>query len=301
MMEPSESALREMPFLMSEDFAVLLGLKKSEYGLEYKSELERLSVFKSIYLPRNLLEPEEQQDVVWSRFCAIYLPATVDRFLNLPAVDSSDPNVLADHELHNVYCEMLVHVQHSPYFAKYLRSKEPAAAKAITLPRVVAQRLAERAPRWDRLMVRPPPGAPSDYYVGIATNACQLLSTLCTFFLKHPNQEEILPTETKVILKPFFQRWAARYNQDVLADICLRTLLWFEGGDTNAALRREYNSVRRSFKNWDVCGYLRCDSRSNLQVCSRCHTVRYCSSAHQALHWKDPFAPHKNHCFTSEY
>src|SRR5580698_665226 len=104
-----------------------------------------------------MMETEEQQDIIWCRFCAFYLPGLVDRFLDPPAVTSTtDPELVVDFRCWNVYVEMMVQIQHTPYFAKYLRSSKPIAAKGKLLPRVLAERLLERAPRWDQLMLRPP-------------------------------------------------------------------------------------------------------------------------------------------------
>ncbi|KAJ7280225.1 hypothetical protein C8J57DRAFT_1220726 [Mycena rebaudengoi] len=128
-----------MELLLSDDFAVLLirqvaqnvhrRLKRSKYpdrelpeGKEH--ERHRLLV---VYLRRNREETQMQQDIVWSRFCALYLPATVDRLLDLPvAVDfpiSGDAKSIewqelaSDFSVNNPWHEMLVAVQHTPYFS----------------------------------------------------------------------------------------------------------------------------------------------------------------------------------------
>ena len=43
-----------------------------------------------------MLETEPDQDAVWSRFCSVYLPALVDRFLDpyTPTDDMGDSSAL---------------------------------------------------------------------------------------------------------------------------------------------------------------------------------------------------------------
>ncbi|KAJ7280249.1 hypothetical protein C8J57DRAFT_950589, partial [Mycena rebaudengoi] len=92
-------------------------------------------------------ESQMQQDIVWSRFCALYLPATVGRLLtDLPKELASDLSV------NNPWHEMLVAVQHTPYFSKYLRTSSPIAASRKKLPRVLVERLTAVASRWDTKM-----------------------------------------------------------------------------------------------------------------------------------------------------
>lgn len=115
-------------------------------------------------------------------------------------------------------------------------------------------------------MLHPPEGAPEDYYVTVATNACQMLCTLCTAFLKSKDQESVVPTETKRKLESWLRKWAQRYTGQPFGDICLRTAYLFSG---QTGLRREYNRVRRAQKNWDVCGLPGCDVKENLKACGR--------------------------------
>ncbi|KAJ6589004.1 hypothetical protein B0H19DRAFT_227597 [Mycena capillaripes] len=123
-----------------DDFAVLLGLKRSIYpdrNLSEGQELERYDRLK-LYIRRNQQGTEEQQDVVWSPFCALYLPATVNRLLDLPTpTDATTPDeqqLVLDFPTSNPWHEILVCIQHIPYLAKYLRSTTPIAAPGKRLP-----------------------------------------------------------------------------------------------------------------------------------------------------------------------
>ncbi|KDQ17032.1 hypothetical protein BOTBODRAFT_30421 [Botryobasidium botryosum FD-172 SS1] len=283
---------------MSDDFAVLLGLRPSTMGPEREvhDEAVRLRRLRT-YLARNRLEPEEQREIIWSRFCALYLPATVDRFIDPPTVASDDPEQIADYNLHNAYSEMLVQVQHSPYFAKYMRTKSSNGKK---LSRALAQRLAQRAATWDHRMAHPPPNLPENYHVSMATNACQLLSTLCTLFVKQLNHD-VVPHEAREALMPYLITWARQHPDDIFGTICLRTwrLILAVGGSSTLS---DFDMLRKDYKNWEVCGLPFCDSKTDLKVCARCQTVRYCSQEHQVRHWKwDLGAQHRQLCFTTQY
>ena len=216
------------------------------------------------------MEHEEQQDIVLSRFCALYLPATVSRFLDPPPLRGVPIDAKADLSFHNAYLEMLVQIQHNPYFAKYLRSQKPIAADGKQLPRVLAERLLEHAPRLDRLMLARPTNRPTLYYESVATSSVQLLSTLLVMFVKVKDQETILPALTRQGLLPWLHKWSHRYaNKDAdtpLGSISLRALAQIS---SKIDIRADAKQVRRKIKNWDVCAIPSCEKKTNNQACSR--------------------------------
>ncbi|KAK7028287.1 hypothetical protein R3P38DRAFT_2935181 [Favolaschia claudopus] len=297
--------------LWSDDFAVLLGLKHSIYpnrnlpdGQEFTRH-ERLMV----YLHRNAEESEPQQDIINSRFCALYLPATIDKLFNLPV--PTDMQTLEEHEMaftfsaHNAWAEMLVAVQHIPYVGKYLRSNKPIAAPGKQLPQLLADRLADAAPRWEGKMAasrRNVCDEERQHYISAAANAVQVLNTLCTHFIKVKDRETVISRETQGKLLPFFLRWSRRYRGQFLGDVSERMKNFF----SNQAERdEEFRIVRRMYRNWDVCGLPTCNERTEkkLKACGRCQTVRYCSSEHQRMDWTNNIAgaPHKQFCHKTEY
>jgi hypothetical protein len=288
------------------------------------------------------MEEEEQQDVIWCRFCALYLPDLVGRYLDPPAVTAlPDVQQIADFRCFNAYLEMLVAIQHTPYFAKYLRSRKPIALQGKLLPSVLAERLLERAPRWDRLMLQQPDNMPPYYYKSITASAVQLLSTLLTSFVKEPDQEKVVPRATRRALLPWLQKWYRRYpvhnpGPTVLGDVSMRVWAQMsEEMDITGAVK----GVRKALRNWEMCALPSCDSKSNNKACAkyvrlsllasessgqllfRCQTVCYvgpivhvnvrgslncsilqCSPEHQKLHWKFPFgAQHKQLCHATQY
>jgi len=212
------------------------------------------------------MEVEAQQDIIWARFCALYLPATVDRFLDPPVPTDETLDIAEELKLNNAYFEMLVAIQHSPYFTKYMRSQKPIAANGKKLTQALGERLLELAPTIDRQIRNPPSNRPDGYFLGFIGNVIQLLSTLLTIFVKASDQTTVLSQETKDGLKPWISAWLRRYPREFLAEPCKRTLLAL---DRNARFMEDARTMRRTFKNWNECGLLSCTSTANLKVCSK--------------------------------
>ena len=214
---------------------------------------------------RNAQEVEAQQDIIWARFCALYLPATVDRFLSPPVPTNEPPNIVKELKLNNAYFEMLVGIQHSPYFTKYMRSQKPIAAGGKKLTQALGERLLELAPIIDNMVRHPPANRPDGYFLGLLGSAIQLLSTLLTIFVKE-KERTVLSQEMKDGLTPWITSWLQRYPREFLAEPCKRTLLAFR---RNERFIEEAKNVRREWKNWNECGLPSCTSTENLKVCSK--------------------------------
>ncbi|RDB22154.1 hypothetical protein Hypma_010751 [Hypsizygus marmoreus] len=288
--------------MWSDDFAVLLGLKESARPNYHKpnNEVERLYRLVA-YKNHNAELDEGQQDIVWARFCALYLPATVKLFLNPPTSSGDTPEMIQELKLNSAYFEVLVGIQHIPYFAKYLRSSKPTAAGGKKLTQALAERVVSLAPTWDRHLLSPEvdsrTGRPGDYFKSVIGSAVQLLSTLLTTFVKE-DLATVLSAATKAELLPWLQKWSARYMREFLGEVCLRTLGILSG---ERGFNKGVRSMRKVFKNWDTCGIPTCEVTENLKVCGRCQTVRYCTPGHQRAHWTDPSAPHKEMCHKTDY
>lgn len=214
------------------------------------------------------MEEDGQLEAVWAPFCALYLPATVDRFLDPPTVVNDDPEIVADFKLYNVYSQTLEQVQRSPYFIKYLRSTTPCAVNGKRLPRVIAERLAERAVRWDRAMALPPPNYPPMHFVAMIAGVCQLLSKLITILKdldRNTNSADSVPAEAKAALLPFVARWAGRYRGE-LGTIFSCTYLFLAG---NEIITLAAPHVRRRFKKMQVCALPECNIEENLKLCTK--------------------------------
>ena len=87
------------------------------------------------------------------------------KFLDPPSTSFPKTETNEDLTLHNAYLEMLVATQHTPYFAKYLRSSDPRATDNTRLAPVLASRLFALAPRWDQQIFNPPSDRQPDYFV----------------------------------------------------------------------------------------------------------------------------------------
>ncbi|KAJ7650614.1 hypothetical protein FB45DRAFT_1050528 [Roridomyces roridus] len=295
-----------LPLYLSDDFAVVLALKQSDFSdrdIPEGNEFERWTIFNQ-YVLRNNQETQEQQDVIWSRFCAVYLPAMVDRLIShLPVpldadeqyAYSEDTKHASDFAVFNPWHEMLVQVQHVPYIGKYLRSKDPLAAQGKLLPQVLAQRVAAVGARWDAKLRSPSiTQEERDLYMGAATSAVQLLSTICIHFINEPDRTRVVARETQVKLGKILMVWSRRYRHQFLGDVSQRMLEFMSGVIDPIFVR-----MRRIYQNCDVCGLDSCQVRTRLMACSRCRTIRYCTPEHQRADWSDD--GHKLFCFGTEY
>ncbi|KAJ7271039.1 hypothetical protein C8J57DRAFT_296185 [Mycena rebaudengoi] len=293
------------------DFAVVLGFAKpSEHTKEREipegREYERLMHTGSL-LERNSTGSEEQQDIEWDKFCANYLPATVDRFLNLPVQTDwhpVDPTTKLDLPLKNPWLSLLVSVQHTPYFAKYFRSSHPTATDGKQLPRIIAERLVSLSERLESRMTTPIPNQPGiqEYYGDIAANALQFLSTLLTHFSHRSDIHTIIPPQTIAQLLPSVSKWRVRHRGQFLGDVSFRVQAYLSGMmQRDPELKSFSEEARKTWKNWEVCGLPSCQIKKDLKACGKCQTVRYCSPDHQGRHWKYTPAPHKKHCHGTAY
>ncbi|KAJ7510040.1 hypothetical protein B0H11DRAFT_2414571 [Mycena galericulata] len=259
----------------SEDFAMLLGLKKEmpEKGQGVFHEMKRLYCL-CAYLQRNRMQPQHEQDIVLAQFCATYLPATVDNFLNNQIVESGpllgNQSMRQEIVLNNAYLEMLVYMQHSPYFSKYLHS----SPHGKVLSQTFSERLAELGPTWDRNISHPPKDRPDGYYESVTRSSVCLLNSICAAFAKEVDQNSVINEATRNVLIPLFTRWATLYKGLPLGEASSRAArILAHEPDIQEATHR----VRRHMKNWNVCSMPKCNKRSNLKACGRCQTVRYVS------------------------
>jgi hypothetical protein len=104
------------------------------------------------------------------------------------------------------------------------------------------------------------------YYIAATGSAVQLLSTLCTHFINETDRSAVIPSETQQKLLPFLRVWSRRYDGQFLGDVSLRMIAYLS---KRTRLDEEFNRVRKSYKNWDVCGLPSCDLRKHLKVCGK--------------------------------
>ncbi|KAJ6630599.1 hypothetical protein B0H10DRAFT_1981949 [Mycena sp. CBHHK59/15] len=258
----------------SEDFATLLGLKKeiSESGDGVLYEMKRLYCL-CAYLQRNRMQPQHEQDIVLAQFCAAYLPGTVDQFLDKCSPSgplSGNTPMQLEIVLNNAYLEMLVYMQYSPYFSKFLHS----SPNGKQLSQQFSERLAALGSTWDRNISHPPRDRPDGYYESVARSSVCLLSTICAAFAKETDHDSVISQVTRETLISLFTRWATLYKGEPLGEASFRAArILAHEPDIQEATHR----VRRHCKNWNVCGMPKCNKKTSLKACGRCQTVRYVS------------------------
>ncbi|KAJ7117928.1 hypothetical protein C8R43DRAFT_1036920 [Mycena crocata] len=286
-----------------DDIAVLLGFRTGNPNLQIPQgqEMER-SCRVMMHIKTREPKTEPEQDKAWSRFCALYLPATVERLLNLPvptdASNADERDMTIDFPINNPWHEVLVRVQHLPYLAKYLRSSQPIAAAGKRLTQVLADRLTTLISRWDERMSTSSTTSHDEekrqYYLAGAGSAIQLLSTLSTHYINETDRTAVISLETQRKLKPVLLLWGRRYNGQFLGDVSQRLILYMSQVEE---FDRDAKKIRKMIKNWEVCGLRSCSVRKELKACGRCQTVRYCSPVHQKNDW----SVHKTVCHKTDY
>jgi len=212
--------------------------------------------------------PMDQQDIVFHKFAALYLPSLVGHFLEPPSLPSNIPAFMAEEfRLNNPYLEMIGVVSHTPYFSRFLLSNEAGAAGGKRLMQTVAERLVALGPSWDRKMINPPPDREHGYYQSAASTPIQLLSTLLVIFVKEPSDSpHLIGTDTQTELISWLRIWKRRHGNEFLGRVSSRTL----GQLTKQPqIMQEVLQMRRLLKNWDVCGMVGCDKTTELKACSR--------------------------------
>ncbi|KAH6904321.1 hypothetical protein BKA70DRAFT_1403511, partial [Coprinopsis sp. MPI-PUGE-AT-0042] len=301
-----EELLSGMPLPFSEDVAVALGLKRSAYpeAQEVIDEVTRIDRMRLI-MTRIQQEHDLQQDVIFSRFSAMYLPATVDRFLNPPSLPPglrspvSSPPIEELFQLINPYFDVLVQIQHLPYFSKFLRSQHPSATNGRRLPEALASRLAELAPKLNSgRMLQSHEAFKREYYERTLGDVCQLLSTLLVVYTRDKDRAGLITPTIKAKLTPYLRRWSQQYHNSFAGDTTSRTI---ELLNDHSRLREEFEPVRKYFKGLSECGLPGCSATANLKACARCVTIKYCSPEHQRADWSSPLKSHKQLCHKTEY
>jgi len=268
----------ELP--MSANLAVVLGIRESVLpNMPVLSEPDKDIWFDSM-LARIDRENEQQQEIIYSRLCADYMPAIVDRLFELPPLPEGfekPPNYVQRQEIQefcNPYIAAMSRVQGLPYFYKYLRSPKPSAHRARRLPELLASRIVQAVPRLNsERMMRYPAERMSALYIDIVARACCLLVAVLMAFLPAKGRREDLVAEgTRRALVPVLRDWAERYSSstvDPIARLALAArwvLDYFEGGDAHLA---EARHTREEWRGLSKCVFPLCHSDRDLRACSR--------------------------------
>lgn len=255
------------------------------------------------------MEHPLQQDVVFSRFAALYLPQLIEKYLH-PPEPSTDPVwrksiAVEDMQLANAYGYMLVHLNGNPYFNKFFRLPENLG-KRRQLIMALLQRLHDRTDDWEQRLNDPKKQNQSG---GIAIPSmiydfCQLTTSLLLF----ESEEKVYELTVQPFIKrlmPFLQWWNDRFSGGGDEDRSSFSSPKAVGAKDSAAeyRKKQWPAYQLSMvlrNGWDkyetmalrearlnkgsmnVCGMEGC-SRTHAEdglalfQCSKCGTVRYVS------------------------
>jgi len=291
-------------YLDPHKWAAMLGLlPTSDPSLQSRDETEKEQLFQQRFYYNTRVHqdtgPAAQslQLVLWAEFSARYSPALVNRLLDLPP-HGARPYAAEDYRIQNIYHTTFKFADIA-YLAKFMSSSHPIAEGGKRLPRVVAERLVEFAPNWDRLRIDP---TASGIFEGAIHRAVTTLMMLLIAAKDHS-----IPTTTTNPLVRCLDTWAsfASWSPESMtldnnlpaACVALRRVLTYHVG-----LKSVMKQQRHALKCIEVCALPSCNVETNLKVCTRCKTAAYCSEAHQKEDWKRAGgAPHKKRCFETDY
>lgn len=267
-----------------------------------------------LQIPRLLLEHPLQQDVVFSRFCALYLPQLVEHYLNPPEPASAEEwnksVPLEDMQIANAYGYLLVHLNGNPYFERYFRLPQNRQIRKKLIVTLL-HRLHERAAAWEEreadLKKRPQGGISVSSMI---YDFCQLSSSLVLF--ESEENIRILAEDPPVTrLLYFLDWWDKRYFPTKTPSYDLsrkmngkliqeeqpkpersppRTLHILLKNGANEAEKEEIRIARHMKATIQTCGMLGCSADrakdgGTLLQCSQCATVRYVSRDFEG--WSD--------------
>ncbi|TFK63222.1 hypothetical protein BDN72DRAFT_331064 [Pluteus cervinus] len=232
---------------------------------------------------------------IFCEFGAKYLPLVVDRFID-GTFDLYPPTsmLLPMFKLHNPYSYMLYRLCGRPYYAKYIRSKHPTAARGKFLVGVLAERLTAAVKLCGPEMLRQATRHRPSFHEPLTRMLRLLLSTL----IIHPRTRYQVPDDDVDHLLEFFEA-CERTRVEPLGQVSDRLGVSLLGLPNFLQVAP---GLRRDVQGRDKCGMQGCDNTLDLKACARCQTIYYCCREHQKANWdsKDSFA-HKTLCFPTVY
>ncbi|EIN14158.1 hypothetical protein PUNSTDRAFT_48990 [Punctularia strigosozonata HHB-11173 SS5] len=268
-----ETSLGPLP--MSDDFAVALGVKESTFEhrrdqLRDATDEMRYSDLVDILLPRLRLEHEQQQEVIFTRFTALYLVDLLRKW-----EETSDPG--------SCYFIMLLQLQHNPYYHSFLSlSRPPRGYTSRWIIRAHADKMISPQGEWND----------PKYFDDQIYNTCQFLATM----LLWEDSEDALSTETVDVLKRRILHWQSFRPGVEQEEHPVPRALGLLNRDAQwvARARRVKQDMTKTRLgcNKRGCAVPFIPEQDTLKQCSKCKVARYCTAEHQRADWKE----HKNFC-----
>ncbi|TFK72777.1 hypothetical protein BDN72DRAFT_297584 [Pluteus cervinus] len=228
--------------------------------------------------------PEPQQQIILAGFCAKYLPATIDLFVNRTTLEIGQIVIPDTAPLPAYYYQyfdppyyMICVLYHHPYFSKFLNSRKPISASRKRVIQVLVSRIIAVASECDSMMMEPempPPATP--LLLGLtALRAILLLRIKAGHGLSRQTQAEFLAS---------LHRWKFQHYHDTLGlvidnIVSILTGTPFRGSYYGGPGFSDPHDVRAELlKERKICAWPSCDSSENLRTCARCQTVCYVSN-----------------------
>lgn len=205
--------------------------------------------------------------------------------LNLPLQTDWHPtDPVEDFLLDNAWMNILGAVQHTPYFARYMRSSSPVALGGKQLPRIIAERFLILSSRLEHEIARPSLDEPGrqEQYKHVAGNSLLLLGTVLALSRTEPSS--IIPPQIMLKLSSFLRRWKARHKGTFLGSVSARvhhflsarlqrprSLQALPEGDASvpASQADSGTEVVKPRKFGKPCSLPLCDVNENLRQCGR--------------------------------
>ncbi|TFK74078.1 hypothetical protein BDN72DRAFT_854419 [Pluteus cervinus] len=290
----------DLPAPTPEDIAITLGIiqgKSAFLTKPHKTEEDRVVDIRACIYRLQVSSSKEKQEIIFSEFCAKYLPTMMSRWVEGKMLPGEPPDFSA---LVNGYLWVLLSAYKLPIFAKYLRSAKPIAAPGKSFVSLLAQRITRFGILNEHIPLETPLQDGIKKYILEPTFwAVCLLRKGWTLSPRRFEPGKILgmPEDIVVELLPQLETWQNQRGYKALADESRRLIFLLTNVD-----RLYVGSIWRGWKGSTDCALPGCEETINLKACAKCLAVYYCCPEHQRAHWNSKEVPaHKPMCFKTEY
>ncbi|KDQ20211.1 hypothetical protein BOTBODRAFT_390453 [Botryobasidium botryosum FD-172 SS1] len=253
----------------AEDFAAILGFTDDDVDLP--SEEERRDIIVNDWHARVDSLGVFPKDVLYSKFCAVYLPQLMEGYLSPPLPE--DLSLTREYEGFSSYTAVLGGIQDNPYFFKFMTSREKIAAPGKRLAYVQANRILVQAEEWDRGLDDSRKIYARSFQSAIG-NSVQLLSTALTMLDGDP---AFVPVDKAVATRilPYIEKWKKRFGTGFGGDACKTASGLLKGEKYYINFTR---LQRAMLEGLGECALPSCKNDKDLRACGRCAQIYIATS-----------------------